>query len=251
MIKNMICIILIFLIQNSLGKRCDSLIDLGDQHYDAFRNKEALEYYKQAYASCSGQYEPLMKMVRGYIDAGEDDGKEFAEDAFVTALRYADTLQRSYPDSVESYFLKAVAAGNLALFRGGTEKVKLVRIIESNLKKAIARDSLYDPAYVVLGAYYREVATANSVLKFFAKSFLGGMPDGTLQESQQYLLKALELNPRNMFGHLELAKTYIAMGEEKKEESVKHLNTVLQLPVTNHQHPQLKKEAQQLLRSLK
>jgi tetratricopeptide (TPR) repeat protein len=226
----------------------DSLMAKGDMYYEQFDNIKALSEYEKAYELNPESYEALMKVVRAYNDVGEDLSSKQSEAYFLKAVQYGETLVEKHPNVGESYLYLSIAYGNLALFRGGKEKVKLSRSVEKNIKKAIQLDPNDDRAYVVLGIYYREVANLNWFLKAFAKSFLGGLPDGSNEGSERMFLKAIKLNPSRPRTYYELAKTYDKM--KKKEKIVKCLQKVIELPIDDHKDKQMKQEAQDWLRKL-
>lgn len=84
---------------------CVSLLDSGDAGYRRFDNTTALELYTRAYQECPGSYGTLMKMTRAFIDAGENRNKAESAELYNEGLRYADTMQKRYPDSAQSWFL--------------------------------------------------------------------------------------------------------------------------------------------------
>ena len=69
-------------------------------------------------------------------------------------------------------------------------------------------------------------------MKKFAKAFLGGLTDGTLEDSEKMLLKALELNPDFIITHYEIAKTYLDLKEPEKADY--HFQKVLDLDIVDH-----------------
>jgi tetratricopeptide (TPR) repeat protein len=223
----------------------DSLLVRGDSLYQQYQNAEALRYYRQAYLAGPTRYEPLFKMTRAYNDVGEELDKSEARRYFEQAITYADTMQMRFPDSMQSYFLMAAAAGNLAQISGGNRKLELSRLVESNIAEAIELDPEYSPAHVIQGSYYREIATANQALKTLAEIFLGGVPDGTLEDSYEALQTALRLDSLNMYAHMEMARTLLAM--DQPDAARDHLRAVLELPIANHYHPELKRQARELL----
>ena len=242
-----------------LAEDYNSMIEKGDKYYEQFNNLKALEEYRKAHELSPDSFEALMKLTRAYNDVGEDiKGVSFrqedrtipakAGEYFEKATQHAELLNKNFPDRAESYFFLAVSYGNLAIFKGGKEKVRLARDVEKNARKAIEIDPNFAPAYVVLGAYYRHVAGLNWFLKQFAKTIFGGLPDGTEEDSERMLLKAIELNPQIIYAHYELVKTYETMGKNDKAEG--HLKKILELPVADHQDEAIKKEAEKELRRL-
>ncbi|MFW5960326.1 MAG: tetratricopeptide repeat protein [Chitinivibrionales bacterium] len=242
-------ILLISAASQSQDTECDSTLSSGDTKYRNFKNYKALDIFTTAHKECPDNFEALMKSTRAYIDAGEDTSGSAAESFFIQGMLYADTMMHVFPDSVQSYFLKSAAAANLAMFKGGKERVKLARIIERNAKKAVSLDPSYAPPYAILGGYYREVANISPIMKFFAKTFFGDLPDGTLEDSEYYYKKTISLQPDNIYAHIGIARTYLSMNETQK--ATYHLEKVMELPVSNHYHPVLKRESKEHLEILK
>jgi tetratricopeptide (TPR) repeat protein len=243
-----------------LAEDYNSYIQQGDKYYEQFENQKALEEYKKAYESSPNSFVALMKLTRAYNDVGEDikgikfrredelNSNKKVEEYFKTAAKYAELLQKEFPDKADSYFLLAATYGHLALYKDGREKVRLARDVEKNSKRAIQLDPRYIPAYIVLGVYYREVANLNWALKAFARTLFGGLPHGTDKDSEKTLLKAVQLNPQIIHTRFELAKTYDAMDEG--DEVAEQLKEILDLPVVDHQDKAIKTEAEKELRRL-
>lgn len=224
---------------------CKTLCDDGNIAYDRFDNQKALALFQEAYKRCPPGYEPLMKFTRAIVDEGMDIDSRLSNDFYEKGIRYADTLQQRFPDSAQSFFLKAVAAGNLARREIGTNRLKLAREIGTNAERAIALDPSFAPAYIVQGVYYREVATAGKLQTLAADLFLGGMPKGTLEDSRRSLQKALGLAPENIYALLELARTMMAMNDSA--EAVRLLKKQQGCPVRWYMDGRLKKEGAVLL----
>lgn len=230
-----------------ISSQCRADLDSGDIKYKSFNDSSAYLFYSRALKTCP-DYESLMKTTRSLIDIGEDKGKKKGDPYFSQALSLTDSLQKKYPDSLQSWFLKAAAAGNLAVSKGGKEKVELAKTIETNAKKAIAIDSTYAPAHVILGVYYRQVATISKLTKSFAKAFYGKSLEGTLTDSERELKKAISLDNKNIFAYYQLAQTYRFMHRPKEAREL--LNTALTIPNNDNQSEAIKKSAQTQLKTM-
>lgn len=217
------------------GDGVAELIKKGDEYYSEFANLSALAEYEKAFEQKPDDFEIITKLTRSYNDVGEDYKEEEsaeAEEYFEKGYRLAELMKEKYPQRSETYFYLAATRGNLALFRGGKDKVRLGRDVEQYAKKALELDPYYGPAYVALGVYYREVANLNWFLKKFAKAFFGGLPEGTNEDSLIMLLKAQELLPQSVYVQYELGKTYREIGDEEKMKE--HFEKALLLPNTDH-----------------
>ena len=250
-LMNQKCLILIaislFFSASLFAQDYQVYIKKGDQYYEQFKNKSALAEYKKAYKIAPNDYEVLIRLVRAYNDVGEDIGTDEAESYYIEAIKYAKILQERFPNKAETYFYLVVSEGNLAQLKGGKEKIRLGRNIETYAKKIIALDPKFYQGYVVLGVYYREVANLNWVLKNFAKTLFGGLPNVTNEDSAKMLLKSIEIRP-SVIGYYELGVTYKEMGAIDK--SIESLKKALELPVDDHQDMQRKALAKELINKL-
>ncbi|MGL4854465.1 MAG: tetratricopeptide repeat protein [Lentisphaeria bacterium] len=178
------------------------LLEIGDKYYNQFKTEEALESYTKAYEMNKGSFESLLRMVRIHNSLGEElklsNDKE-AEVEFEKAYEYGLELVNKYPDSAKSHFELASSAGNLALYKGGSTKVELSRTIERSARESIRLEPNYSNGYVVLGIYNREVSELNWILKKIAQNILGGLPDGSMEESEKLLKKGVDLDPKAIF----------------------------------------------------
>lgn len=225
-----------------------TVLKAGDEYYAMFDNAKALEEYKNAHLAVPGNFEATLKTIRAYIDTGEDIDSKESEEFYLKAASNAQMMIENFPDRAESYYYLALANGKIAELRGGKEKVKLSRSIEVNASKAVKIDpSLFRP-HLLLGIYYREIANLNWFLKAFAKTFFGGLPDGTNEDSLRELLKSAELNDKFPRIFYELGLTYDTMG--KKDEAVKNLRITLMLPKADHLDDRYKKKARELLKKM-
>jgi hypothetical protein len=217
---------------SSLAQNCRKDIDSGDFFYKKFNNQRAYDFYSKALESCGG-YEALYKTTRALNDIGEKMSGSEATKFFQMALNFSDTMLKKYPDSVQSWYLKAASAGNLADYKTGRTQIELAREIHKNATKAVKIDPSFAPAYIILGTYYREIALAGSIKMRLAKAMYGGIPEGNLKDSRRELEKAVELDSQNISAHFELAKTYHALKDNQSARD--QLEAVLSLPDLNSQ----------------
>ena len=170
-------------------------LEKGDESYSKFNNVEAISYYEKALNITPDNFEILLKLVRTYNAAGEEyfeyrNTKE-AEYYINKALEFADKFRIKFPDSSAVYSYSAMSNGNIALFKGGKEKIKYAKLVELNAKKSISLNPNAYLPYIILGIYYREIAGLSWIERAFANTFLGSVPSGSYKESETMLKKAL------------------------------------------------------------
>lgn len=199
----------------------------GDEYYRSFNNECALTEYQLAYKSHECRYETLLRLVRLQNDMGVImlyKDKTASEALYRTALAYADTLKREYPDSVAANFWYALAKGSLIPFVGVREKIQIGKEVRMSLHEAIRRDSSFAYPYIVLAIFERESAKLSWFEKGLVRIIFGEDISGSLETSEQYLFKALSRDRGNAFAYYELYWTYKAMGDRRRGvDALKHV----------------------------
>ena len=208
------------------GSDYKSLLKEGDAYSKKFDNYNAVKKYEQAYSLAQDDFEVLCKLSKGYNDLGEElvnlQKKSEAEDIINKAVKSAEKLQKKYPNSGLTYTYLAWSYGNLAMFKGGKEKIKYTNKIGENGKRALKMNPNDPIPYLIMGIYYRELASLNWVERTFANTFLGHVPEGSYEESEKMFKKALQLNPNAITVMFNLSKTYNKMDRKKEEETLLH-----------------------------
>lgn len=248
-------LILTFLFFNNatvLPSSFDELISKGDSLYTKSDMQNALNYYEQAYRIDSSDYYLLLKLTRVCNDLGEyyyelHDEKS-SEKVVYEGVDFAEKFYSLYPDSAKVYTYLAWSYGNQALFEGGKEKIKLAHKIKDNATKAIEMDSTDYLPYLILGIYNRQIGALSWFERLFANTFFGDVPEGSFEESEKMMLKALELQPGIVIATFHLSLTYKEMDEEEKEIAM--LKKVLELPKVNFRDKFAKRKSKERLEEL-
>lgn len=200
------------------GERCgieaESYLYEGDMHLFDGSMEEAQKMYEFVLKDNPHSYEALWRLSRFYISQGmaAEKTKEKKEE-WREAAKYAKDAIEINPDGVEGHLYLAISMGKLALYSPPAEKVKACREIKREAEKVIELDANQQKAYLVLGAWHRNVATASSIEKQFAKIFFGELPEGSLDKSLELLLKSISLGGDDVRNYYELALTYEAAGD--------------------------------------
>ncbi|MCH7771734.1 MAG: hypothetical protein IIA49_12090 [Bacteroidetes bacterium] len=248
-------LILILLFSNSIivsSNSFDELISKGDSLYVQSDMQNDLDYYEQAYSIDSSDYYLLLKLTRVCNDLGEYyyelHDEESSEKVVYDGVDYAERFYSLYPDSARVYTYLAWSYGNQALFEGGKEKIKLAHKIKDNAAKAISIDSTDYLPYVILGVYNRQIGALSWFERLFANIFFGDVPEGSFENSEKMMLKALELQPGIVIAAFHLSLTYKEMDEEEKEITM--LKKVIELPKVNFRDTFAKRKAKERLEYL-
>ena len=252
MIRTLFYLILILSLNivTLLANPADKFVARGDIYYNKFNNKAALIEYKKAYVLDQDNFEILKRLAMSSNDLGEDlrdTDMDLAKYYFRQSSSYAELAYEKFPDEPDTHFLLALSYGNLARYSKGKEKVKIARNVEENLQEMIKLKPDFAPSYIALGIYYRHLSNLSWFQKKFANTFLGGLPEGDMEDSRDTLLKAIELDPDFITSHYEIGKTYLEMDEY--ENANLHFHKVLELDVKDHGDASKKKKVKLILDS--
>jgi tetratricopeptide (TPR) repeat protein len=215
-----------------------------------FAHKEALEMYIKALALAPDDYEVLRRISREYVYIGDhlpaqtDDEKYLQLDVYKKALDYANKAIAAKPDSSLGYTRRAIANGRIALFQIGWESIDLAKRIKSDLERAIEIDSTNDVAWYVLGRTHFKISEWPKILRW---PF--GLGWANRESALTNFEKAITLNPDFIMYRLVCARVYIALG--RYSEARAHLARILSLPKIYEDDDQFRKEATQLIESIR
>ncbi len=223
--------------------------------YGEFRSREALTELKKVLALAPGNPKALIWAARAHVDVGDlipetvPDWQKKRVEQYRAAERYAREAASIQPLSTWPHFFLAVALGKLTEFSGTKKQIALARGIRHAVDKALALDPDNGFAYHVLGVWHRRMAEINAAERLLAQVFLQrSVPAGRLEESARLLKKALRYHPDIITHHLELAKTYRALG--RKDLARQHLLTVDRLPARFSDDGIHKRNARKLLEDI-
>lgn len=254
--RSVIAVLMVCFASNPLTAQDASIaaeIAAGDSLESALQPEAAATRYRAAIALDSTNYEALWKAARAVVNVAkqipsrDETRKEQRDSLYAEARALAEAAVRVNPRGAEGHSTLAQALGRLARTRGGKERVRFAKIIYDEAMQAIALDSTNDPAYHVMGAWNAEIKRLSGMTRFFAKTMFGAgfMDRANWDDAQRYLERAIELNPPNIYHHLELARVY----EDVKKYSAarEQLTLIHDLPISDVLDERYKREAQELL----
>jgi tetratricopeptide (TPR) repeat protein len=224
------------LAQTPASEAATRAIEHGDSLRRAFRTQEAIAVYRAGLAETPDDATLLWKTARALAnlsaetpDAGDDvalltDSIELAR----RAVRVAPQLARAHTALAASLGLYARHLGHTHRARKAREVIAIAREVHAESQRAIELDPNDFGPYVILGMWHRELTTMHPIAKMVARTFLGGYPEVSLEQSERHLKRAVRLAPEDVTARLELARTYLAM--DREEEARGELRRVLALP---------------------
>jgi len=222
------------------------LVAQGDAFDSKLENQRALELYLRAEKLGAADAETLYRIARQYALSMNDElSRDRQRELGEKALAYAKRAIAANPDHAKSQLSAAICYGRLVSFVPSRTRVEYSRLIKEHAEKALALDPSDSYAWHVLGAWNYELAQMGTLTRAVVKVVYGGMPAASNEEAARLYRKAVELAPQRVSHHVELGRTYAALG--RNAEAREQLEKALALPDREKDDPESKRRARQAL----
>lgn len=222
-------------------------IGSGDAAYAAYNDQQALDHYLEALKLEPSNYEALWKTSRAYVDiadlikAGDKESGARQMKMYTDAVNLARQAVAAQPNDTWGHFQLAAANGKRLLKLGKKDQIDASKEVRDEIEKAIALDPKNDLAYHAFGRWHRRMAEIGGAKRFFGSIVYGSIPKGSVEESEKFLRKAIELRPGYANHYLELGRTLVA--RDKRDEAIQAFNKCIELPKSSSKDDMLKDEA--------
>lgn len=209
--------------------RASGSLARGDALYAQKKGGEARAEWLQGLEAAPGDVTLLCRLARVESELSEDEKGEARRQLVMSAVGHARAAVKAAPESAQAHVWLAASLGRQALQEGPKTRLALSKEIKSEADRAIALDPGIGRAWHVRALWNRGIASLGMLERGVANTVLGGVPKGaTMDNAVADLKKAVELEPRYLNHHLELARTYVMM--KRRAEAIPHLEQVLALP---------------------
>lgn len=201
----------------------------GDAFDTQLRTKEALVAYLEAEKLGMKDAEIYRKIAREYALAIADtESKVEQRELGLKAVEYAQKAVATNPRDAQAHLALAICYGRVAPLLDNKTKIANSKLVKEHVEKSIALDPTADYAYHVLGAWHYELAGLSPLLRAVAQLIYGTIPSASFETAVKNFKKAIELAPQRVAHHVELGRTYAALGQ--KDLARTSINKGLALP---------------------
>jgi tetratricopeptide (TPR) repeat protein len=242
---------LLFLLANSVcvAESAEDLLEKGKVFEQKFEAKEALPLYLAAEKLEPQNCHILVRVARQYrylmTDASAKDEKLRLGHL---ALDYSTRAAAAGPRDCDAQLATAITLGKMLPYLPAKEQVAASTKIKESADKAIELDPRNDTAWHILGRWNRVLADTNTLKRALAQVLYGGLPEGSNEEAERDMKKALELNPNRLMHYIELGRIYAQMG--RKDDARQFINKGLAMPDTEKDDPETKRRGRETLQKL-
>jgi sterol desaturase/sphingolipid hydroxylase (fatty acid hydroxylase superfamily) len=202
-----------------VAQTADEWIGRGLKAEKKFNDQAAYECYRQAFTVELENTEALWRASRMLSNlAGRSAEKATKASRSLRAVELAKSAIKLDPQNKEARLCHIIALGILSEAAGSpSEKLTNAKTIYAEAQTIIKLDSLYAPAYFVLGKWHLELAKLNWAEKLACNLLFGGVPRGvSLEKSIGYFERAIQLQPDYILFHYGKASALYYTGKYDK-----------------------------------
>ena len=225
------------------------LIAKGDALDKQLKTADALAVYLEADQLQPNDAEILHRLAK-QCGLSMDDVSAKA-DKIAAGRRALDYSQRAIaadPKNAKAHLALAISYGRLAPLLESKTKIAYSKLVKEEADRALALDANDDLTLHVLGAWNYEMANLNVLLRSIAQLIYGKFPAASNEEAARLFKKAAAMAPNRVMHHIELGRTYAAMGQEDLAKA--ELEKGLRLPSREKDDEETKRRGRAALKSL-
>ena len=231
------------------AQSASDLLRAGDELDAKQRYQEAVEIYLKADAIQPNDAEILRRIAKQYSqqmvsESRSPENRELARRAIDYALR----AEKSDSGNANAHLALAICYGKAAFLESARRRIEMSRLIREEAEAAIRLNPGLDYAWHVLGRWNFELANFNAALRFLAEAIYGKFPDASNARARECFEKAIAIQPDRVIHHVELGRTYAALGQ--KREALAELKKGLSLPSREKDDNESKERARKAIAAL-
>ncbi len=187
----------------------------GDALDKQLRTREALTVYLDAEKAGTPESELLHKIAKQYAELMADtESKAEKRKLGEQAVDYAKRSVAADARNPKAHLSLAICYGRVASLLDNRTKIEYSRLVKDHVERALKLDPTDDYAWHVLGAWNYELANLNAVLRGLAGIIYGKLPSASNDKAVECFAKSIQLEPSRVAHHIELGRTYAAMGKD-------------------------------------
>lgn len=219
-----------------------ALLDEAQYHFDKGDEETALQIYLSVLADTPTHYQALWNTSLLYTrKARRQQSYSSQLEFYKIAREFAQLSLDSHRDKPRSHYVYGIASAGMADdMPTSSERIKLIWEMKEYGERALEMDSMYAPAWHLMGIWNSNIAKITRTERLAAKLLYGSIPGGaTNEKAEEYLKKAIRLDPSVILFRLDLAQHYQENGQQKKAVPV--LQSILSMePISANDHIDMK-----------
>lgn len=244
-----LALLLLLVLGNASAQSVADLLKQGDALDAKNQNAAAVELFLQADKLQPNDAEILRRIAKQYSQMQVNESRAQRDRELGTkALDYAKRAVAADPNNGTARLALAICYGKVAFLESPRTRIEYSKLIKQEVDAAIRLDPSQDYAWHVLGRWNYELANFNVALKAIAQAIYGRFPDASNERALECFQKAVALAPNRVIHHIELGRTYAALG--RKEEARAAIQKGLSLPSREKDDDETKARGRKTLATL-
>jgi len=208
-------------------------LDKAQDYFDNGNENAALQLYLSVLMDEPSHYEALWNTSLLYTRKGRRQPTYEAQSQFYKIAReFAQLAMDEHPEKPRSHYVYGVSSLGLADdMPNSSERIQLIWDVKEHGEKALKMDPGYAPAWHLMGVWHSNMANIGRGQRLGARILYGSLPDGSNEKAEQYLKKAIELDPSVILFKLDLAQHYHE--NNRGEKAIPILESILEMQVVS------------------
>lgn len=227
----------------------EKMLKLADEKHMSGDEMESLQIYGEVLERDANNLQALWNSAVLYAKMGyRKDDEEKKRECYEKAMKMAENAKKYHSDNGHSYYAYAVALGRMTTIMDTNDRIEASHEVKTNIQKAVEMMPEFAPAWHLFGVWHSDVANVSPVVKAATGLFSEGLPDASNEKAEEYLEKAVKMEPENILFNLDLAKHLLEVDKDQRAKEV--LEKITGLEPKMKDDPSYKKEAKKLLSEL-
>lgn len=231
------------------GARAQNKISPANHAHELFQAGEeeaALQIYLDIFDDDPLHYNALWNSVIIYSNKGKRQENETERQKLIeTSIEYAEKLLVHHPNRGHSHYAYAVALARKSEQMRTRDRIRAAHEIRDHIEKASNLIPEFAPVWHLYGVWHSDVANVSRGARLMARFISSGLPDGSNEKAEKYLLKSMEMDPKNVLVHFDLARHYSEVGRNADADLI--LNKMLELEPRMKDDPVYQEEARKMI----
>jgi len=232
------------------SQSASELIEEGKKLEMKFKEEEAINKYKQAYAADASNTVALTKLseLSGNIGGRQTD-LMLKDKYYREAFGYAKDLLKLDSTSAEANYTAGSAYGRMVELELKKDSLlQFSRAIKNYAGKSIAADPAFAKGYNLLGRWHYQALNLNQIKRSTLRVLYGKFPEANIDSAIAYQEKSKSLEQYYCQAYLDLGKAYNF--KRQYEKAIAVLEQLAKLPTRRQDDMAIKKEGAALWQSL-
>jgi tetratricopeptide (TPR) repeat protein len=228
------------------------LLNEAAAYYENGEEEKAFRAYYKTLEQHPVNYEALWNLSLLYTKKGHYQEQDSQRTYYLNKARDIAILSLEvHPDRPRSHYVYGISTATLVdKMPNSAERIQLLWDIKKHADIAAELDPSYAPVWHLLGVWHSKLGNISRAERFAARMLYGKLPEGaSLQKAEEYLKKAIRLEPREILFQVDLAQHYQETGQSSR--AVPFLENALAMQVVSESDRHYQQDARQRLSDIR